>query len=67
MSAYTEFAAKAAAFLLVEVYDSYGMWCLLAEMVRNIRFLDLVQVLELGANAGHLERLLRVIELTNIA
>lgn len=65
--AYIEFAAKAEAFLLVEVYDSYRLWCFLTEMIRNIRRFDLVRVLGSHGNAEEPERLLRVIERTNFA
>lgn len=40
--AYTEFAAKDAAFLPDELYDSCRLWCLSGERIRNICFLDLV-------------------------
>lgn len=42
--AYTAFAAKTAAFLLCEVYDSFHLWALSAEMIANIRALYLVRV-----------------------
>lgn len=57
---YIEIVAKVAAFLLVEVYDSYGLWYLSSEMIRIIRFIALVQVLGSRANAEELERLLCV-------
>lgn len=62
---YTQFAVKATAFLLIEVYDSYQLWCLSAERIRNISCLDLVQVSGSCANAEELELLLCVIEHTN--
>lgn len=42
---YTEFAAKAVEFLLFELYDIYGPWCLSSKVIANIRCLDLIQVL----------------------
>ena len=65
--AYTEFAAKTAAFILFEVYDSYRLWALSGVMIANIRALDLPRVLGSRANADELERLLRVIERTDFS
>lgn len=55
---YTEFSAKSAAFLLVEVYDSYLLLRLSVDMMRSISCLDLFQVLRPSANAEEVERLL---------
>lgn len=41
--AYTEFSAKAAAFLLFKVYDCYRLCCLSSEVIRNIRCIEIVQ------------------------
>lgn len=63
----TEFEAKVEALLIVEVRESYRLWCLSTEMVRNIRFLDLVQVLGSRTNVHELDWSLRVIKHTNFA
>lgn len=39
-----DFAAKAAAFLLVKVYENVLLWCLSSVIIRNERRLYLVQV-----------------------
>lgn len=61
VAAYTEYALKPAASLLVEVYHIYRLWCMYPDMIRNIRRLHLVQLLRSSANEDELERLLRVI------
>lgn len=63
--AYTKFAAKVAAFLLVEVHNSYGLWCFSSQMIRNIRQPDLVRVSGSRAIADQVEHQLRVTEQTN--
>lgn len=63
----TRVVAKAAALLLVEVYDSYREWCFPGEMIRDIRYLELVQVLESRANPEKLELIMCFIERTNVA
>lgn len=62
---YTEFAAKTAEILLFEVYDSYRLWCISSDLIRNIRKLDLIRVLGSCANGEECERSLRVIKSTN--
>lgn len=61
----TEFEAKAAAFLLVEVYGTHLLWCFTVEMTRNSSRLDLFQVLWSRAKVEELERLLSIIDLSN--
>lgn len=40
--AYKDLAEKAKEFIIVEVYDSFWLWCLSLEMIQSIRELDLV-------------------------
>lgn len=54
-------------FLIVEVYDSYRLWCLSAAMIRKIRRYDSVEVLESRAIVEELERVLCVFERPNIS
>lgn len=60
-----QIAENVAEFLLVEVYDSYLLWRLSGEMIRNIRLFELVRVLVLRANAEELKQMLCVIKRTN--
>ena len=65
--AYTECAACVAAYILFEMYDTYRLWALSPDLIRDIRALDLVRVLGSQRNADELRRLLTVIETTNLA
>lgn len=60
--AYTQLATKVGAFLLVEVYDNYRLWCTSSEMIRNICGLDLEWLLGSCTNAEDLYHLLRLID-----
>jgi len=61
VAAYTEYAARAAAFVLSEVYDSLMLWRLPSALVALIRSLDLSFVLGNQANVDELEGLLQVV------
>ena len=65
MVAYTEYAARAAAFLLSEVYDSLLLWFAPQALIALIRSLDLTFVLGNEQNVEELRGLLKVIEDTD--
>lgn len=57
--------SRAAAFSQVELSNSFFLWCLSSETIRNILQLELVRLLGLRANPDEVELLLRVIERMN--
>lgn len=63
--AYTEYAARAAAFLLSEFYDSLMLWYVPPALATVIRSLDLAFVLGSEESVRELHGLLRVIEGTD--
>lgn len=63
--AYTEFAVKTAAFILMEVYDNFRLWSLSPDMIGAIRSLDLTRALGCVENVRECLALLDVIEGTN--
>lgn len=65
--AYTEMAAKTAAFVLFDAYDQFRLWALSSLMIEHIRALDLVAVLGNRQNADELLEFLLKIEATNFA
>lgn len=62
---YTDFACKAAQFILTDVYDSLRLWYLPTPLIAAIRSLDLSDILGSQGNVDELHRLLRVIEGTD--
>lgn len=65
--AYTEMAAKTAAFVLFDAYDQFRLWALSSLMIEHIRALNLVAVLGNGQNADELLEFLLKIEATDFA
>ncbi|MEM9094860.1 MAG: hypothetical protein AAGC62_07800, partial [Pseudomonadota bacterium] len=65
--AFTEHAAKTAAFILFEAYDNFKLWWLSSRLIEGIRRLPLAEILGNQANANELRRLLDVIESTDFA
>ncbi len=63
--AYTEYAARAAAFILSEVYDSLMLWYAPPALITLIRSLDLTWVLGNDRNVEELEGLLCLISNTD--
>ena len=62
--AYTDNAAKTAAFILMDVYDNLRLRWLPTALIEGIRRLPLLQILGNRSNVQELHRLLRVIEKT---
>lgn len=60
--AYTELAAKTAAFILFEVYESCRVWALSRNMIQGIRRLDLKTILGNAGNANECLSLIDTIE-----
>lgn len=50
--AYTQMAAKSAAFILFDVYDQFSLWALSPHMIEHIRAFDLQAVLGNRQNAN---------------
>jgi hypothetical protein len=65
--AYTELVAKAAAYLLFEVWDVYRLWAMSPDMLINMEKLDLEVVFGNASSADELRRLMAVIRGTNFA
>lgn len=63
--AYSEYAARVAAFILGEVYDSLLLWRAPPELITLIRSLDLTFVLGNEENVAELHGLLRIIANTD--
>jgi hypothetical protein len=58
--AYTEYAMKAAVYILMDVYFNYRLWCLSPHLIDAFEGLDLGVALGCGANVCEFRRLLGV-------
>ena len=63
--AYTEFAVKVAAFVLMDAYDRYRLWALSPTLITQLLRLNLDRALGNAGNVRERRRLLRVIQDTN--
>ena len=65
--AYTEFAVKVAAFILMDAYDRFRLWALSPTLISQLLMLDLDGALGNAENARELRRMLRVINDTDFS